>query len=213
MRIKNRLSLIIGVLTLALFFSSIGFVVGYYRYSGQISQEKLERQKEQEILNALIKAQQDSFYNFNKQDDTAVTNYGDTITKDTIIIYKILYTQCQNTTEEREPAKLELIGLNEKGFEEYVNKNLTNTEIQSFSKEQIVLEKRENRVCPNHYLISVNNGYIAIYQYDEDGVKQLVDQTGIPITILPIVDQEKLQRGILVETLEDVNELLEDYSS
>jgi len=213
MRIKNRLSLIIGVLTLALFFSSIGFVVGYYRYSGQISQEKLERQKEQEILNALIKAQQDSFYNFNKQDETAVTNYGDTITKDTIIIYKILYTQCQNTIEEREPAKLELIGLNEKGFEEYVNKNLTNTEIQSFSKEQIILEKRENRVCPNHYLISVNNGYIVIYQYDEDGVKQLVDQTGIPITILPIVDQEKLQRGILVESLEDVNELLEDYSS
>ena len=213
MRRKKMWPLILSILTLALVFSSIGFTVGYYRYSSQISQEKLERQKEQERLNALIKAQEDSLYNLNKDNEMSVTKYGDTISKETTLVYKILYTQCQSVIEKMEQPSLELIGLNEKGFEEYLKQNHPNWEIESFSKKDIIVIKRENKICPNHYVISVNEGYIAIYKYDEDGTKSLVDQTEIPINLLPTVDQEKLQRGILVETMEDVNQLLEDYSS
>lgn len=213
MKKQNKLQLIIGVLTLALFFSSVGFGIGYYRYSNQIAQEKLERQKEQELLNTIIKAQEDRLYSIKKENETTVTNHGDTITKDTIITYKILYTQCQDTIEEREQVKSELIGLNENGFAEYVKKNMPNAEVETYSKEEIIILSRENRVCPNHYLISVNNGYITVYKYNEDGEKDLIEQTRIPIRILPIIDQEKLQRGILVDTTEDVNQLLEDYSS
>lgn len=213
MRRKKIWPLILSILTLALVFSSIGFAVGYYRYSSQISQEKLERQKEQELLNALIKSQEDSLYNINKDNEMTVTKHGDTISKETKLVYKILYTQCQDVIEKKEQPSLELIGLNKNGFEEYLKQNHPNWEIESFSKNEIIIIKRENRICPNHYVISVNKGYIAIYKYDEDGIKSLVDQTEIPINLLPTVDQEKLQRGILVETMEDVNRLLEDYSS
>lgn len=213
MRRKQRLPLIIGILTLALIFSSIGFVVGYYRYSSLISKEKLERQKEQELLQALIKAQEDSWYNMNKGNETQVTSYGDIIGTNTVLINKILYTQCEDVIEEEEKPTSDLIGLNKKGFEDYLAANRLNWDLESFSKEEIILIKRENKVCPNDYVVSVNKGYIAVYKYDKDGEKKLIDQTEIPINVLPTVDQEKLQRGIIVKTLDEVNQLLEDYSS
>lgn len=210
---KQSRSLILAALALAIFFSSIGFAVGYFRYSSQISEENRNRQKQQELLNALLKAQENSIYNLTKEDESTVTSYGDTITKETVIINKVFYTQCQDTIETEETVKAELIGLNEKGFKDYINQNKPGFEIEDFSKEKIVLKYRQNKVCPNHYLISINNGYIAVYKYDENGEKTLVNQTEIPVKMLPTVDQEKLQNGILVETLEDVEQLLEDFSS
>lgn len=213
MRRKKVFPLIISFLILALVFGSIGFVVAYYKYSGQIAKEKLERQKDQELLQALIKAQEDSLYNINKNNETTVTNYNDIINNETQLIYKTLYTQCEDIIEEKQKPTSELIGLNKDGFKEYLTKNQLDWEIESFSKEKVVLLKQVNKTCPNHYLVSVNKGYIAIYRYDEDSNKELIEQTDISINILPTIDQEKLQKGILVDTRKEVNELLEDYSS
>ena len=212
MKRKNRVPLIIGAVIVALFFSSIGFGIGYYRYSAEIAKEKLARQNNQKQLEALIKAQQNSIHNVNN-DETMVTNYGDTISKETTILYKTRYTQCNDTIKETAEPTLELIGLNEKGLEKYIKENNSKWEIESFSKNEIVLVKMVNKVCPNHYLISVNNGYISIYKYEEDEEKVLIERTEVSIKNLPTVDQEKLQRGIIVETLEDVYQLLEDFSS
>lgn len=214
MRKRRVLPLIISFLILALVFGSIGFAAAYYKYSGQMAKEKFERQEEQELLQALIKAQEDSLHSIDKNDEIAVTNCNDTINCETQLIYKTLYTQCEDIiTEEVQSPTLELVGLNKDGFEEYLIRNQLDWEIESFTKEKVVLLKQINKICPNHYLVSVNKGYITIYKYDEDGNKELIKQTDIPINILPIMDQEKLQKGILVNTEKEVNQLLEDYSS
>lgn len=213
MRRRRTFPLIVSFLILAIIFGSIGFIAAYYRYSGQMAREKLERQKEQELLQALIKAQDDSSYNVNKDNELTVTNCNDTIDCETQLIYKTLYTQCDDVKEDMQRPTPDLIGLNKDGFEEYLIKNQLDWEIESFSKERVVLLKQINKVCPDHYLVSVNGGYIAIYKYNEDSEKELIKQTDIPINILPIVDQEKLQKGILVNTKDEVNQLLEDYSS
>ncbi|MFW5649411.1 MAG: BofC C-terminal domain-containing protein [Candidatus Alkaliphilus sp. MAG34] len=213
MRRRRVLPLIISFLMLALVFGSIGFVAAYYRYSGQMAEEKFERQKEQELLQALIRAQEDSSYNIDKNNEIGVTNYNDTISYETQLVYKTLYTQCEDIIEEVQRPAFELVGLNKDGLEEYLIENQLDWEIESFTKERVALLKQVNKVCPNHYLVSVNKGCIAIYKYDEDGNKELVMQTDIPVNILPILDQEKLQKGILVNTRTEVNQLLEDYSS
>lgn len=218
MRRRRRiLPLVISFLILALVFGSIGFVAAYYKYSGQIAKERSERQKEQELLQALIKAQEDSLYNTDKNmgqnNEVAVTNYNDIIDSETRLVYKTLYTQCEDTIEEVQGPSPELIGLNKSGFEKHLTENQLNWEIEGFSKEEVTLLKRVDRTCPNHYLISVNKGHIAIYKYDGDGNRELVEQTDIPINILPTVDQKKLQKGILVDTRKEVNQLLEDFSS
>lgn len=206
---------IISFLILALVFGSIGFVVAYYKYSGQMAREKSEMQREQELLQALIKAQEESSYDINKDnnDKITVSNYNDIINYETRLIYKTLYTQCEDIIEEVRSPVSELIGLNKDGLEEYLIGNQLDWEIECFSKEKVVLSQQLNKICPNHYLVSVNKGCIAIYKYYEDGEKKLIQQTDIPINILPVVDQEKLQKGILVNTEKEVNQLLEDYSS
>lgn len=214
MRRKRRVfPLTISFFILALVFGSIGFATAYYRYSGQIAKEKIERQQEQELLQALIKAQEDSSCNINKNNEIIAANYNDTINNETQLIYKTLYAQCEDTIEEIQNATSELIGLNEDGFKEYLTENQLDWEIESFSKERIVLSKQVDTICPNYYLVSVNNGCIAIYRYDENNNRRLIEQTDIPINILPIIDQEKLQKGVLLETMDEVNRLLEDYSS
>ncbi|HZJ76728.1 MAG TPA: BofC C-terminal domain-containing protein [Oscillospiraceae bacterium] len=213
MRRRRTLPLIISFLVLALVFGSIGFVTAYYKYSGQIARERSERQKEQELLQALIKAQEDYSYNTDENNGITVTNYNDTINNDTELIYKTLHTQCEDTVEEVQKPEPELIGLNKDGFEKYLIENQQDWEIESFSKEKIVLSRQANKVCPSHYLVIVDNGYITIYKYNEDGSRELVEQTDIPINILPVMDQEKLRKGILLDTKKEVNQLLEDYGS
>lgn len=213
MRRRSMFPPIITVLVLAIVFGSIGFITAYYRFSGQIAREKLEREKEQELLQALIKAQEGNLYNINKNNETPVTHYNDTIDKKTQLVYKTFYTQCEHTIEENEKPSTQLIGLNKDGLEEYLKKDQSDWEVESFSKEEVILRKQINKVCSDHYLVSVNKGYITVYKYYENSNKKLVDQTDIPINILPVVDQEKLLKGILLETMEEVNQLLEDYSS
>ncbi len=213
MRRRRVFPLIISFLVLALVFGSIGFVAAYYKYSGQIARERSERQKEQELLQALIKEQENCSHNIDRSNEVTVTNYNDIINNKTELIYKTLHTQCEDIIEEVQKPEPELIGLNKDGFKEYLTKNQLNWEIESFSKEKVVLSRQVNKVCPNHYLVTVNKGYITIYKYNEDGSKELVEQTDIPINILPVMDQEKLQKGILVDTKKEVNQLLEDYSS
>ncbi len=213
MRRRRVFPLIISFLVLALVFGSIGFVAAYYKYSGQIARERSERQKEQELLQALIKEQENCSHNIDRSNEVTVTNYNDIINNETKLIYKTLHTQCEDIIEEVQKPEPELIGLNKDGFKEYLTKNQLNWEIERFSKEKVVLSRQVNKVCPNHYLVTVNKGYITIYKYNEDGSKELVEQTDIPINILPVMDQEKLQKGILVDTKKEVNQLLEDYSS
>ncbi|ABW19269.1 BofC C-terminal domain-containing protein [Alkaliphilus oremlandii] len=213
MRRKNKPSFILGVVIVALLFGSIGFGIGYYRYSSEIARQKQERRKEQDMLNALIKSQQESLNQFNNSSEAPVASHEDTLSRETKLVYKTIYTQCQDSTEDTVFPTSDLVGLNEKGLKEYLKKNKPNWEIEHFSKESITIVKRENKLCPDHYLVSVHNGYISIYQYDENGEKKLVEQTDVSVKSLPVVDQEKLQRGIILKTLEDVYQLLEDFSS
>lgn len=210
---RKRFSPIVIMLISAIAFSSIGFMTAYYKYSKEIAQEKIERKKEQQLLQALINAQQSDLYNASKSNEKTVTSYNDIIDNKTQLIYKTLYTQCEHIIEENQQLTPELIGLNNEGLQKYLKANQLDLEIESFSKESVVLIRKIDKICPNHYLISVDKGYIAIYKYDKHSNKEILEKTDIPINILPVVDQERLQEGILLETMEEVNQLLEDYSS
>lgn len=210
---KNKLSLVTGILTLALVFGFIGFTIGYYGQSNDISEAELNKEAQQKLINALLQAQENRIYNNDQKNNQTVINSGDTISKNTKLIYKIKYTQCGSIIEEEINPTMDLIGLNEEGLKNYVNQNYQNSEVESFSKQEVIIFKIENRVCPNHYMVSIHQGYIAVYKYDKEGNKHLVERTNIPVNRLPVIDQEKLQRGILLEDLKEVNQLLEDFSS
>ncbi len=142
-----------------------------------------------------------------------VTSHEISVGEDTKVVYRTHFTQCQTIEDEVAAPDEDMLGLKEQEFKAHVAVALEDWQVVRFSGDEVILFQTKNQICPNHFLVSHQDGYIAIYQFNEDGVKYLVEKTAIPISILPKVDQDKLSRGILLKTQEEVNQLLEDYSS
>ncbi|AOY76934.1 BofC C-terminal domain-containing protein [Clostridium formicaceticum] len=211
-RKKRRFPSKVIFFIIACSFIIVGFFAGYYKFTPP-QDEKIPFAEENNIQrNERI----DNVQQLEESDDAPVNYHEDSIEAETQIVYKTFYTICENTMEEVMTPVSAMVGLNETGFQEYVQNHYPLFEIEKFSSEEVVLFQRKEAVCPNHYnhyLITVNEGYITIYQINENGEKILVEKTAVSAAMLPHVDQEKLKSGILRKTKEEVYQLLEDYSS
>ena len=83
--------------------------------------------------------------------------------------------------------------------------------IDGFSENEIVLSKKVDGQCGEHYVLRDNDGIIAIYKINEDGKEELVDETEISTDYLTDTDLIEIKKGIKVVGLEELNKLLEDY--
>ncbi len=213
MRRRRNTPYVIGFFVVWLCFGVAGFVFGYY-YSPERDSEKplhiVEENTDDETRQQGIDI--NNFENNNELEEKPVSSYDLVVGEDTKVVFRTLYEKCQETNDEVKKPLNEMLGLKEKDFKEYTAQNLKEWQMVRFSGDEIVLFQRKNQVCPNHFLVSQEDGYIAIYKYDEEGKKNLVEKTQIPISVLPKLDQDKLNRGILLPTREEVNQLLEDYS-
>ncbi len=104
--------------------------------------------------------------------------------------------------------------MTEKQYRKYMKENYPNIKIISFSPREIVLREERNHLCPNHYIIGQADGKIAIYRIDEKGEKYL-DKVfnDYPISLLKEVDQERLKDGIIVDSEEELSDVLENFIS
>ncbi|AKL95167.1 hypothetical protein CACET_c17190 [Clostridium aceticum] len=211
-RKRKRFPFKVAFFIIAFSFILVGFFVGYYRFSSPQEEEIPFAEKN----NVELKEDIDDIYEVRENNEAAVTQYEDRIELETRIVYRTLYTVCENTIEEVLAPVNIMVGLNEAGFQEYIVSSDPSFEIQKFSTEEVILYQRKEAICPNHYnqyLITDSEGYIAIYHINEGGEKILVEKTSISIAVLPHVDQEKLKTGIFRRTREEAYQLLEDYSS
>lgn len=198
-----------------LIFGLVGFIFGYYigplrvGENPQVTElDDNNRQQEENSKLGLTELPE------NPEDlDEPVASHKISIGEDTKIIYRTHFTQCQTIRDDVTAPDEKMIGLKEQDFKALVALDLSDWQVVRFSGDEVILFQAKDQICPNHYLVSHQDGYIAIYQFDEAGVRHLVEKTSIPIAVLPKVDQDKLSRGILLKTQEEVNQLLEDYSS
>ena len=104
--------------------------------------------------------------------------------------------------------------MTEEEFNNYIEENFPNVKIISFSIDEIKLEEERNHLCPNHYIIGVSNGKIAIYSIDENGERVLNKVfEDYPISLLKKIDQDKLIEGIVVDSEEELSNVLENFIS
>nr|WP_246566708.1 BofC C-terminal domain-containing protein [Tissierella simiarum] len=92
--------------------------------------------------------------------------------------------------------------------------NYPNIKIISYTNKQIVLREDRNHLCPNHYIIGEKEGNIAIFKVDERG-QRILDKVfpDYPISLLKEIDQEKLKEGIMVDSEEELSDILENFIS
>lgn len=60
------------------------------------------------------------------------------------------------------------------------------------------------------YLLGVQDGFVALWK---DGQSKPMEVFPYPAAALPPADQEKLSKGIPIDSMEDLHRLLEDYLS
>lgn len=95
-----------------------------------------------------------------------------------------------------------------------MKKNHSDMRIISFSVANIVLGESRDTLCPNHYIIGESEGKIAVYRISDTGEKILFKIfKDYSLSLLKEIDQEKLKKGIVVDTEEEISDVLENFIS
>ncbi|MBR0596573.1 hypothetical protein KCX82_01670 [Clostridiales bacterium BAD-6] len=71
----------------------------------------------------------------------------------------------------------------------------------------------EDNTTKGYYLIKEVDGIIQIFYYDEQGKESLIRTTDIAFSLLSVADQALFQQGVMVHSMEELDELLQDFES
>lgn len=133
----------------------------------------------------------------------------DYMTPITQLIFKTYYKSCGHVKERAVQSASDEINMNELQLKE----KYSGWEISGFSPPIVELSRTVDTYCPNHYIIGVDNGFITIYVYNEDGQKVMQEKTDISVSTLTPEDQQALTGGIVVDTEEQKEQTLEGFSN
>ena len=133
-------------------------------------------------------------------------------TTTTSVTFKRYYTKVGIKKTETVNIEAGNVGLNKSQFlEKY--KDWT---VESFNADSIVLSKNIDSYPKGYYLITVNEdtpeGYIVAYSFDDDGNKSIVEQTQTPIELLDTNAAEEIKKGIVVQSEEEMYNILQNYA-
>lgn len=77
----------------------------------------------------------------------------------------------------------------------------------------LVLEKTINTNCPHHYLVKILNEYVVVYQVISDSKTDIYKNTEIHINTIRDEIKEELKKGVYVEGIEELYNLIEELDS
>jgi len=143
-----------------------------------------------------------------EKDQIATADPENLIKANTKIIFKTYFSLCSHMVDENQDDTREFVNLSE----EALKTKYPDWAINEFSTQQVILKREIQTYCPRHYIIGVKDGYIAIYVYNNDGIKTLYQMTDNPTSILTREDQDKLQYGIVADNDEELQQKLEGLS-
>lgn len=128
------------------------------------------------------------------------------VSPNTKIVFKEEFDKCGHVVENEVKNKENEVNKTKEELEE----NYPDWFIEVFSTEKVVLSKKENYYCDEHYVIKEDDGKVSIYHKEKDGKNSLNKITEIPVEYLPEIDKKNLEKGIDVIGIENVNAILED---
>lgn len=188
--------LIFGIITVVVIIA--GIVTGIFLYSNNSTSEfqtKAEKQlAEDNKLNYEIK-------------QTSSTLNGEKISIDTVLKFNTYYKECKHTSSEEVNASEELVNKTE----EEIQSKYEDWRIKKFNSKEVIFYREKEGICPEHYILRENNGYLTIYNINSEGKEVLYETTGIVTSYLPETDINRLKQGIIINSKEELYSTLEDY--
>ena len=189
-----------NIYTLFLILFLVSFSIGYYIMDGYINNSKIHVSEEEPIPDEIPNIE--------------IIKEENRITPNTFIEERIHYKECGHLISNVYLAKDEMVNLTEDELVEYLYTNLPSLDLISFSNLKVVLWGEKNHLCKDHYIVGEENGKIAIFSIDEDG-KRILDKVFVeyPINILINIDQEKIKEGIIVNSEDELSNILQDHTT
>lgn len=182
----------------------VAILVGYYLFQNNDKQKTTTNR--QEVKNLM--QEQNIVKETDIVNEISVSSVEqEKISPNATLILKKYYEECNHTIKEY--AKMP---------EEYVNKTKEELEklqedweIEEFSNREVILRKRINGTCGEHFVIREKDGIIAVYQVKDNNEEVLKEETGITVEYLTENDKLRLEEGIRIYGEEELNSTLEDY--
>ncbi len=132
----------------------------------------------------------------------------ETINSNTKIVYEYVYLGGHKEVNETTAPK-SWFGLNLSQFRTLFE----DWQIKEFSPQKIIVSKNMNTYSPNHYVLGVYNGYVAVFQKNDAEKTNVKQVTKTPVASLPEQEQKKLTNGIDFYGDSELISILEDYET
>lgn len=192
---KKAIFILLGIIMLL----AVSMSIGYFIYTVQFAkQSEIEMAKEEKITQNQIENENSIITNVEEEEK---------VTPSTQFILQKHYVQCGHTTVDYVEIPSKIVNMTQ----EQIQEQYQEWEIAKFSKDEVILKKEESGNCDQHYVLREKGGYIAIYWINQNGMESLKEMTGISTQYLPQEDISKLEEGIFVYGLQELNTIIEDY--
>jgi len=193
---------IIPIFFFSLTLFLISFVLGYQLMSSKINPQ-----------NNISKIDQEEIGIYDNE-ELEILKEDTIITPNTFIEERIHYTACDHIITKITLAGNELVNMSKKEYIKHLEDNYPSNKLIAFSNSKITLGITKSHLCENHYIVGEDNGIIAIFKIGENGEK-ILDKvfTDYPISLLMEIDQEKIIEGIIVDSEDELSEILENFIS
>ena len=129
------------------------------------------------------------------------------ISPNCFITMKTTYNKCGHTTSEYIAIPKELVNKTKEDLKE----KYAGWTIDKFSDTQIVISKKEEGECGEHYIVKDKEGKVVIYKLLEDGTEKEYEVTDISTEYITDTDKINMKNGIKVNGKQELNQLIEDF--
>lgn len=129
------------------------------------------------------------------------------VSHDATLALKKYYNECGHFKFNYVELPSEFVNLTEKEIKEMYPEWM----IEEFCSDNIVLAQNIDNICDEHYILKLGDNNIEIYKMIKSDNFELVKETNISKEYLTVEDIKRLEEGIFVFGVSDLNSALEDF--
>lgn len=120
---------------------------------------------------------------------------------------KKYYKVCGHFEEKKSEIPKEIVNLSKNEIKQlYPDWNL-----EKFSSDEVILSKEVDEICNEHFILKLGEDNIEVYKDLNNGTPELYKSTNISKDYLTNMDIEKLEEGIYVYGVSNLNSAIEDF--
>ena len=193
----------------------VGLSVGLYTGTNSIENRNLSQNNNgnvepiQDVVIKKVQGKNEEENNSGEENIVEVVRTEEKISPYAKLVIKKKFSKCNHTTVSIVDVPKELVNLPRKDLEE----KYSGCEIEKFSSDEVILYREIAANCEDHFVLKEKDGNIAIYNETDEDKMNLIEILSVNLDLLSEEDKNNLQEGIKIYGKDELNSLIEDYTS